>query len=89
MFVFKDDCREQILLRKGERVLVVGTSPRRGHLMVEYQNKRFHIPYQYLHLAHLSLNKSSAAESISARRPLAPVRRQPKVEHYYNLPKKI
>lgn len=39
-----------IRLLKGEKVLVVGASPRRGHLMVEHKNRTIHVPFQYLEL---------------------------------------
>lgn len=38
------------ILRKGESVLVVGASPRRGHLIVEHNNTTLHVPFQYMEL---------------------------------------
>ncbi|XP_077979493.1 uncharacterized protein LOC144434854 [Glandiceps talaboti] len=40
----------QVILRKGETVQVVGVSPRRGHLMVEYNDSVLHVPYQLTEL---------------------------------------
>ncbi|CAL8122354.1 unnamed protein product [Orchesella dallaii] len=37
-------------LMKGEKVVVVGASSRRGHLMVEHKNRTIHVPFQYLEL---------------------------------------
>ncbi|XP_035712524.1 unconventional myosin-Ib isoform X3 [Folsomia candida] len=39
-----------IRLLKGDSVTVIGTSPRRGHLMVEVKNRTLHVPFQYLEL---------------------------------------
>ncbi|XP_050306303.1 myosin-VIIa isoform X2 [Anthonomus grandis grandis] len=35
---------------KGESVLVVGASQRRGHLIVEHKNHTLHVPFQYMEL---------------------------------------
>ena len=37
-------------LLKGETVLVVGTSSRRGHLLVQRRDQTVHVPHQYLEL---------------------------------------
>ncbi|XP_046398448.1 unconventional myosin-Ia [Ischnura elegans] len=37
-------------LHKGESVVVIGASPRRGHLLVEHNTCTLHVPYQYLEL---------------------------------------
>ncbi|KAM7296005.1 unconventional myosin-VIIa [Ixodes scapularis] len=37
-------------LPKSETVMVVGASPRRGHLLVEYKGQTHHVPYQFLEL---------------------------------------
>ncbi|CAG7834204.1 unnamed protein product [Allacma fusca] len=37
-------------LLKGETVMVIGASTRRGHLLVEHKNRTIHIPFQYLEL---------------------------------------
>ncbi|KAG8225228.1 hypothetical protein J437_LFUL012703 [Ladona fulva] len=37
-------------LHKGETVVVIGASPRRGHLLVEHNSCTLHVPYQYLEL---------------------------------------
>ncbi|XP_049273650.1 unconventional myosin-Vb-like [Rhipicephalus sanguineus] len=39
-----------IQLPKSETVVVVGASPRRGHLLVEYKGQTYHVPYQFLEL---------------------------------------
>ncbi|XP_074028555.1 unconventional myosin-IXb-like dachs isoform X2 [Leptinotarsa decemlineata] len=39
----------QVLI-KGETVLVVGASHRRGHLIVEHKSYTFHVPFQFLEL---------------------------------------
>ena len=38
------------VLLKGETVLVVGASHRRGHLIVEHKHCTLHVPFQYLEL---------------------------------------
>lgn len=38
------------VLAKGETVLVVGASHRRGHLIVEHKHCTLHVPFQYLEL---------------------------------------
>jgi len=38
------------VLLKGETVLVVGASPKRGHLIVEHKHCTLHVPFQYLEL---------------------------------------
>jgi len=38
------------ILLKGEPVVVIGASPRRGHLVVEKKNHTIHVPFQYLEL---------------------------------------
>lgn len=38
------------LLLKGETVLVVGASHRRGHLIVEHKQRTLHVPFQFLEL---------------------------------------
>ncbi|KAB0798121.1 hypothetical protein PPYR_09114 [Photinus pyralis] len=38
------------VLLKGEPVLVVGASPKRGHLIVEHKHYTLHVPFQYLEL---------------------------------------
>jgi len=46
----EDGSVENVVLLKGETVLVVGASPRRGHLLVEHSNCTLHVPFQYLEL---------------------------------------
>lgn len=38
------------VLAKGETVLVVGASHRRGHLIVEHKHCTLHVPFQFLEL---------------------------------------
>lgn len=40
----------ETVLLKGESVLVVGASPRRGHLLVDHQGHSVHVPFQYMEL---------------------------------------
>nr|CAI5836757.1 unnamed protein product [Callosobruchus analis] len=44
------------VLHKGETVLVVGASHRRGHLIVEHKHYTLHVPFQYLELKQNSVN---------------------------------
>ncbi|XP_045464718.1 unconventional myosin-IXb isoform X1 [Harmonia axyridis] len=39
-----------VILAKGDTVLVVGASHRRGHLIVEHDNTTLHVPFQFLEL---------------------------------------
>ncbi|XP_065342455.1 unconventional myosin-IXb isoform X1 [Cloeon dipterum] len=41
---------DNVVLPKGESVVVVGASHRRGHLVVEHSNCTLHVPFQYLEL---------------------------------------
>lgn len=43
---------EPAILIKGETVLVVGASHRRGHLVVEHKHCTLHVPFQFLELNH-------------------------------------
>ncbi|KAG1680496.1 Unconventional myosin-XV [Nymphon striatum] len=45
-----EDLNSDICLMKGETVLVIGASPKRGHLLVEYVSQQFHVPFQYMEL---------------------------------------
>merc|ERR550534_1358620 len=47
---FPEDANDDVVLRGGEVVLVMGASNRRGHLLVEHNNHHFHVPYQFLEL---------------------------------------
>lgn len=47
---FTEDGSSEILLNKGETVIVIGNSQRRGHLVVEKHNHTIHVPFQYLEL---------------------------------------
>lgn len=44
----------ELILHKGDAVLVVGASPRRGHLVVEHNTTTLHVPYQYMELVKTS-----------------------------------
>ncbi|XP_030768013.1 unconventional myosin-IXa isoform X2 [Sitophilus oryzae] len=46
----EDASSDSIVLMKGDTVLVIGASPRRGHLVVEHKNTTFHVPFQYMEL---------------------------------------
>lgn len=46
----EDSSAEGPVLVKGETVLVVGASSRRGHLVVEHKHCTFHVPFQFLEL---------------------------------------
>lgn len=37
-----------VTLHRGETVVVIGSSPKRGHLVVERRNHTLHVPFQYL-----------------------------------------
>ncbi|XP_070580651.1 unconventional myosin-X-like isoform X2 [Ptychodera flava] len=39
-----------VVLKKGDTVQVIGVSPRRGHLMVDYNDNVLHVPYQLTEL---------------------------------------
>lgn len=39
-----------VTLMKGDSVIVVGTSNRRGHLVVEHCNRNLEVPFQFLEL---------------------------------------
>lgn len=45
-----DPIADGTVLRKGETVVVVGASHRRGHLIVEHKQCTLHVPFQYLEL---------------------------------------
>lgn len=47
---FSEDLNSDLRLMKGETVLVIGASPKRGHLLVEYVSQQFHVPFQYMEL---------------------------------------
>lgn len=51
IFAFlSEDTSGEVTLMKGEMVMVVRASPRRGHLVVEHKNHTIHVPYQFLEL---------------------------------------
>lgn len=45
-----EDGTGEVSLLKGDTVVVVGASPRRGHLVVEHSNHSLHVPFQFLEL---------------------------------------
>ncbi|KAL7647373.1 UNVERIFIED_CONTAM: hypothetical protein RMT77_000969 [Armadillidium vulgare] len=47
---FPEDGSSDVVLKKGQTVLVVGASTRRGNLLVEHQGHSIHVPFQYLEL---------------------------------------
>lgn len=49
-FFSVEDGSSEILLNKGETVIVIGNSQRRGHLVVEKHNHTIHVPFQYLEM---------------------------------------
>jgi len=40
----------EVTLLKGETVMVIGVSPKRGHVVVEKRNHTFHVPYFFLEI---------------------------------------
>eukprot|EP00095_Tigriopus_kingsejongensis_P002709 maker-scaffold809_size94238-snap-gene-0.26 protein:Tk02709 transcript:maker-scaffold809_size94238-snap-gene-0.26-mRNA-1 annotation:"myosin-i heavy chain" len=50
---YPDSGQGDIVLLKGEIVMVLGVSPRRGHLVVEKMNQTAHIPFHYLEMTAL------------------------------------
>jgi dachs protein len=55
--------RDQQLL-KGETVLVVGASTKRGHLLVERNSAQLNVPYQYMELPVFSSKCSSNGTTV-------------------------
>ncbi|XP_075226131.1 unconventional myosin-IXb-like dachs [Lycorma delicatula] len=47
---FPEDGSGEVTLLKGDTVVVVGASPRRGYLIVEHSNHNLHVPFQFLEL---------------------------------------
>ncbi|CAN8008343.1 unnamed protein product [Ixodes pacificus] len=47
---YPEEAAGETKLPKSETVMVVGASPRRGHLLVEYKGQTHHVPYQFLEL---------------------------------------
>ncbi|XP_064106085.1 unconventional myosin-IXb-like isoform X2 [Macrobrachium nipponense] len=47
---FPEDGGGETVLMKGESVVVIGASPRRGHLLVDHQGHSVHVPFQYMEL---------------------------------------
>ncbi|KAL6424379.1 hypothetical protein ACFW04_009870 [Cataglyphis niger] len=53
---FPEKGEGEVVLLKGETVLVVGASQRRGHLLVEHNNTTLHVPYQFMELKPCNIN---------------------------------
>ncbi|XP_054287258.1 unconventional myosin-IXb-like [Macrosteles quadrilineatus] len=53
---FPEDGTGEVSLLKGDTVVVVGASPRRGHLVVEHSNHSLHVPFQFLELKPSSIS---------------------------------
>ncbi|XP_075739430.1 unconventional myosin-IXb-like dachs isoform X3 [Rhipicephalus microplus] len=47
---YPEESAGEVKLPKSETVVVVGASPQRGHLLVEYKGQTYHVPYQFLEL---------------------------------------
>ena len=47
-FSFIEEGTSDVALMKGETVIVIGNSPRRGYLVVEKRNHTIHVPYMLL-----------------------------------------
>ncbi|GIY51470.1 myosin-I heavy chain [Caerostris extrusa] len=47
---YPEDNSGEVTLHKGETVMVVRASARRGHLVVEHKKHTIHVPYQFLEL---------------------------------------
>lgn len=56
LLFFPEEGEGEVVLLKGETVLVVGASPRRGHLLVEHNNTTLHVPYQFMELKPCNIN---------------------------------
>ena len=56
VIVLSEEGEGEVVLLKGEMVLVVGASPRRGHLLVEHNNTTLHVPYQFMELKPCNIN---------------------------------
>ena len=50
IFLFPDMGHSEVRLLKGETVVVIGNSSRKGYLVVERNNHTLHVPYQYLQM---------------------------------------
>ena len=55
-FIISEDASGEVVLLKGETVLVVGASQRRGHLVVEHKNVSLHVTFQFLELKPVGVN---------------------------------
>ncbi|XP_033331709.1 unconventional myosin-IXb-like dachs isoform X1 [Megalopta genalis] len=53
---FPEEGEGEVVLLKGETVLVIGASPSRGHLLVEHNNTTLHVPYQFMELKPCNIN---------------------------------
>uniref|UniRef100_A0ABD2XJ77 Uncharacterized protein n=1 Tax=Trichogramma kaykai TaxID=54128 RepID=A0ABD2XJ77_9HYME len=55
-FPGKQEGEGEVVLLKGETVLVIGASQHRGHLLVEYNNATLSVPYQFMELKPCNIN---------------------------------
>ena len=66
---FKDGKNQARQLFRGESVTVLRASNKRGHLLVEYKESQYHIPFQILELPSTTagsyVHMDSAASSVS------------------------
>ncbi|XP_014228252.2 unconventional myosin-IXb [Trichogramma pretiosum] len=53
---FPEEGEGEVVLLKGETVLVIGASQHRGHLLVEYNNATLSVPYQFMELKPCNIN---------------------------------
>nr|CAD7588191.1 unnamed protein product [Timema genevievae] len=60
---FPEDASGDNVLLKGETVLVIGASQRRGHLVVEHNNINLHVPFQFLELKPVGLASTAVVLS--------------------------
>lgn len=56
LLFFLEESSGEVVLLKGETVLVVGASQRRGHLVVEHNSLSLHVPFQFLELKPVGVN---------------------------------
>lgn len=66
---YKDGKNQARQLYRGESVMVLGASNKRGHLIIEYKESQYHVPFQILELSSTTagsyIHMDSAASSVS------------------------
>ncbi|GAB6022561.1 Myosin 10A, isoform D, variant 2 [Chamberlinius hualienensis] len=62
---YTDESNPEVHLLKGDVVMVVGTSPKRGHLIVEHKSFNVHVPYQFMEIKTGGGNSPSTANNNS------------------------